>query len=91
MARCLPEDKYFPFIDLLCRNQPKWDAAEYPGNHRMFMAALVQLGRIAGMSAEQVDQCIANKAEDDRINKVAQEGEHEIQHQRHADLHHRTA
>ena len=25
MARCLPEDKYFAFIDLLLRNQPKWD------------------------------------------------------------------
>ena len=31
MARCLPEDKYFPFLDLFWRNQPKWDAAEYPG------------------------------------------------------------
>ncbi len=25
IARCLPEDKYFSFIDLLFRNQPKWD------------------------------------------------------------------
>jgi protein-disulfide isomerase len=36
---------------------------------------LVLLGRIAGMSAQQVDQCMANKAEDDRINKVASDGE----------------
>ena len=36
---------------------------------------LVHLGRIAGMSAEQVDQCIDNKAEDDRINKVSADGE----------------
>jgi protein-disulfide isomerase len=74
MARCLPEDKYFPFLDLLWRNQPKWDAAEYPGITDVH-GAMVQLGRVAGMSAEQIDQCIANKAEDDRINKVAQEGE----------------
>ena len=74
MARCLPEDKYFAFIDLLWRNQPKWDAAEYPGITDVH-GALVQLGRVAGMSAEQVDQCINNKAEDDRINKVAAEGE----------------
>jgi protein-disulfide isomerase len=59
MARCLPEDKYFPFIDLLWRNQPKWDNAEYP-NIPDPHAALVQYGRVAGMSAEQVDQCIAN-------------------------------
>lgn len=74
MARCLPEDKYFPFIDQLWRNQPKWDNAEYPGIADPH-ASLVQEGRIAGMSAEQVDQCINNKEEDDRINKVAAEAE----------------
>jgi len=36
---------------------------------------LVLLGRIAGMSREQVDQCMVNKAEDDRINKVASEAQ----------------
>ena len=74
MARCLPEDKYFSFIDQLWRNQPKWDNAEYQGIADPH-AALVQQGRIAGMTSEQVDQCINNKAEDDRINKVAAEAE----------------
>ena len=74
MARCLPEDKYFTFIDQLWRNQPKWDNAEYPGITDAH-AALVQQGRIAGMTSEQVDQCINNKDEDDRINKVAAEAE----------------
>ena len=72
IARCLPEDKYFQFIDLLFRNQPKWDV-EY--GVLDVHGGLVLLGRIAGMSAEQVDKCIANKAEDERINKVAAEGE----------------
>ena len=36
-------------------------------------AGLVQLGRIAGMSEAQVDQCMVNTAEDDRINKVAED------------------
>lgn len=75
IARCLPEDKYFSFIDLLFKNQPKWDV-EYgvqapEGVHE----GLVLLGRIAGMSREQVDQCLVNKAEDDRINKVSADGE----------------
>ena len=75
IARCLPEDKYFSFIDLLFKNQPKWDV-EYgvqapEGVHE----GLVLLGRIAGMSREQVDQCMVNKAEDDRINKVSTDGE----------------
>ena len=75
IARCLPEDKYFSFIDLLFRNQPKWDV-EYgvPGAGGVH-GGLVLMGRIAGMSAEQVDQCMANKAEDDRINKVSSDGE----------------
>ncbi len=71
MARCLPADNYFAFIDLLFRNQKQWDP-EYgvPDVH----AGLVQMGRIAGMSAGQVDQCIADKATADRTNKIAQDG-----------------
>ncbi|HEY1614099.1 MAG TPA: thioredoxin domain-containing protein [Rhizomicrobium sp.] len=67
MARCLPEDNYFQFLDLLWRNQVKWDP-EYrvPDVH----AGLVQLGRIAGLSAEKVDSCIGNQAESAKISQV---------------------
>lgn len=75
IARCLPEDKYLTFIDLLFKNQPKWDVEFGVQSPEGVHAGLVQVGRIAGMSAEQVDQCMANKAEDDRINKVASDGE----------------
>ena len=74
IARCLPEDKYFAFIDLLFKNQPKWDW-EFGVSQQGVHDGLVLLGRIAGMSAEQVDQCMVNKAEDDRINKVAADGQ----------------
>jgi protein-disulfide isomerase len=74
IARCLPEDKYFAFIDLLFKNQPKWDV-EYGVTPEGVHDGLVLLGRIAGMSREQVDQCMENKAEDERINKVSSEGE----------------
>ena len=74
IARCLPEDKYFAFVDLLFKNQPKWDV-EFGVPPAKVRDGLVLLGRIAGMSAEQVDQCMVNKAEDDRINKVSSEGE----------------
>ncbi|MBV8798268.1 MAG: DsbA family protein [Alphaproteobacteria bacterium] len=71
MARCLPANNYFQFIDLLFRNQPKWDPDGYdiPDVH----AALVQMGRIAGMSAGQVDRCIGNQAEAQRITKIGQD------------------
>ena len=85
MARCLPEDKYFQFIDLLFRNQPKWDR-EYGVTD--VHGGLVQMGRIAGMSADQVDKCIADKAKQDRINKVAQDGQTKYNITRHADLRH---
>jgi protein-disulfide isomerase len=72
IARCLPEDKYFPFIDLLWRNQPLWDV-EFGVTD--VHGGLVRLGRMAGLSADQVDKCIDNKSEDDRINKVQTEAE----------------
>jgi len=72
IARCLPEDKYFSFIDLLWRNQSLWDVefgvVDVHGG-------LVRLGRMAGLSADQVDKCIENKAEDDRINKQTADAE----------------
>jgi protein-disulfide isomerase len=75
IARCLPEDKYFAFIDLLFKNQPKWDVEYGVQSPEGVHDGLVLLGRIAGMSREQVDQCMENKAEDDRINKVSSDGE----------------
>jgi len=70
MARCLPAESYFQFIDLLFRNQPKWDPEYGVADPR---AGLVQMGRIAGMSEDQVNKCIDDKAQADRINKVATE------------------
>lgn len=75
IARCLPEDKYFPFIDLLFKNQPKWDVEYGVQSPEGVHDGLVLLGRIAGMSADQVDRCMVNTAEDKRINTVAADGE----------------
>jgi len=73
LALCLPADKFFAFIDLLFRNQPKWDADEYPGAD--LHGGLLLMAKMAGMSAQQADQCMVSTKEDDRINKVASEGE----------------
>ncbi|HWY61038.1 MAG TPA: thioredoxin domain-containing protein [Rhizomicrobium sp.] len=79
IARCLPEDKYFPFIDLLFRNQPKWDVEYSQENPALATPqgvhdGLVLLGRIAGMSADKADQCMKDTALDSSINQVAQDG-----------------
>lgn len=68
MARCLPEDNYFQFLDLLYRNQAKWDPDGYsiPDVH----GALVDMGKIAGMNAQKVDSCIGDAAEQKRVQDV---------------------
>jgi protein-disulfide isomerase len=71
IAGCLPADNYFAFIDLLFRNQKQWDP-EY--GVKDVHGALVRLGAGAGLSADKVDHCIADRASADRINEIAQDG-----------------
>jgi protein-disulfide isomerase len=72
IARCLPADKYFSFIDLLYRNQAKWD----PENGVQDVhGGLVAMARIAGLSKEKVDQCIADEDTRKQIIAVAQDAE----------------
>jgi protein-disulfide isomerase len=72
MARCLPVDQYFDFIDLLFRNQAQWD---WENGVQDIHGGLVKIGRLAGMTPEKVDSCIGDKAVQDRINKVALDGQ----------------
>ena len=71
IARCLPEDKYFPFIDLLFRNQSKWDV-EY--GVQDVRGELARMARVAGLSADQADKCMDDTSLDSTINQVAQDG-----------------
>jgi protein-disulfide isomerase len=73
IARCLPEDNYFQFIDLLFRNQSKWDPDGYdiPDVH----AALVEMGRTAGLSADKVDACIGNQTVASQVAQVGQDAQ----------------
>jgi protein-disulfide isomerase len=72
MARCLSKENYFPFIDQLYRNQPKWDP-EY--GVQDVHGGLVQMGAVAGMSSQEVDTCIANTQEQTEITKIGQEAQ----------------
>ncbi len=72
IARCMPQQNYMSFIDLLYRNQPKWDP-EYGVTD--VHAGLVAMGRLAGMSAEQVDACIGNQDEAKKIEQVGTEAQ----------------
>jgi protein-disulfide isomerase len=60
VARCLPGDQYFSFIDLLFKNQMNW-IKDFDGNGTLnkedVLEGLTQMGRVAGMSADQVKMC----------------------------------
>jgi protein-disulfide isomerase len=68
---CLPADKYFEFIDLMFRNQPKWDPDGYQVTD--VGAAIKQMARVKGVGPEQADRCMTDKNEQERINQVAQD------------------
>ncbi len=69
--KCLPADKYFQFLDLMFRNQAKWD----PDGNQIddVGGAVKQMARIMGVTPEEADRCMTNPEELNRINQVAQD------------------
>ncbi len=66
---CLPADKYFQFLDLMFRNQSKWD----PDGYQIpdVGAAVKQMAGIMGVSPEDADRCMTEPKEQERINQVS--------------------
>jgi protein-disulfide isomerase len=73
MAKCVPPKKYFSFIDLAFKNQNIWDpdGNTIPDVH----AGLVKLGKLGGLTSTQVDRCMADPKELERVNRLGQDGE----------------
>jgi protein-disulfide isomerase len=72
IARCLPPAQYFAFLDLLYRNQAKWD----PENGVTDVAgALVKMAAIAGLSKERALVCMADKDRQKRIMVSAEDAQ----------------
>lgn len=67
---CLPKDKYFQYIDMMFRNQDKWDPENGITDVR---GGIIQVGRIAGLSPAQIDQCMTDTKTQERINRNAEE------------------
>ncbi|WP_341911941.1 DsbA family protein [Ferrovibrio terrae] len=68
LARCGGPDKYFTYLNVLFAQQRQWSTAADP------KAALVQIGRLGGVSAEQFDKCLADKPLGDYILNSRLEG-----------------
>jgi len=73
LARCLPADKYFSFLDLMFRNQPKWD----PDGYQIpdVGAALIQMAKLVGMSPAKAKECMEDRKTQEYVNQVAQDAE----------------
>jgi protein-disulfide isomerase len=55
LARCLPEKRYFGFIDTLFRQRDQWINSE--GN----LEPMKQLAALAGLGGAKADACLADK------------------------------
>ena len=61
LAHCGGPERYFGFLDVLFQTQSSWARAE---NH---IAALKQLGKLGGLSDEQMEACFADEELTNRI------------------------
>lgn len=68
LARCGGPDKYFTFLSVLFAQQGQWAASSDP------KASLTQIGRLGGVSSDQFEACLADKALADQILNSRLEG-----------------
>ncbi|MGH6968610.1 MAG: DsbA family protein [Stellaceae bacterium] len=63
IARCFPEDRYFPFIETLFQNQREWAYSSEASTK----AALARIAKLGGMSQAQFDACASNEKLSDAV------------------------
>lgn len=73
IARCLPKERYFPYIEMMFREQPQWD----PDGYQIadVEGAIVKLAAREGISPEKAKQCMTDPANQERINQIAQDAQ----------------
>lgn len=68
LARCAPEQQYFPFISMLFKQQQSWATAQDA------RAALLQMSKMAGFSQESFEACLTNQQLLNDVNATMQRG-----------------
>ena len=71
LARC-SEDKYFPMVDVLFKQQGNWAASENARD------ALLQISKLAGFSQESFEACLTNQKLLEDIRAVRERGSKEF-------------
>lgn len=61
LARCVGSERFFGMIDVMFKSQQKWGRARDP------RAELSKIGRLAGMSNDTINACLANQKLGDSI------------------------
>ncbi|MDQ1185306.1 MULTISPECIES: DsbA family protein [Agrobacterium] len=68
LARCAPEQQYFPFVSMLFKQQQSWATAQDA------RAALLQMSKMAGFSQESFEACLTNQQLLNDVNATMQRG-----------------
>ncbi|CAN7560556.1 DsbA family protein [Phyllobacterium sp. LjRoot231] len=72
LARCAPEDRYYPLVEVLFKQQEQWAGAanaEEP---------LLQISKLAGFTQESFKACLTNQKLLDDVNAVRERGANEF-------------
>ena len=69
LARCAPQERYFAVLDTLFQQQETWSRAKDP------LAAIGNIGKLAGMSQATVDACFKDTKLMDSIVQIRLDGE----------------
>ncbi|ALE04044.1 Periplasmic thiol:disulfide interchange protein DsbA [Bartonella ancashensis] len=68
LARCVPEDRYFPLISVLFQKQNEWAWVQDA------LTPLRKIGSMAGLTDEGFDSCLQNQSILDEVNASAERG-----------------
>jgi protein-disulfide isomerase len=71
LARCVSEDRYFGFLDVLFKQQVRWVTAENTYEE------LKKIAMLSGMNDETFTTCLNNEAEVERIQQVTEYAQHQ--------------
>ncbi|MCR9138906.1 MAG: DsbA family protein [Alphaproteobacteria bacterium] len=64
LARCAPEDKFFPMVDVFMQQQSVWARAQDARQ------ALLDISKLAGFTQETFEACLTNQKLVDDVNAV---------------------
>ena len=61
LARCMPEEQFYPFVSILFKNQKQWAFADKPEQ------TLLQYAKLGGLAEEKAKACLNNADTQDAL------------------------